>query len=297
MVSKILLSAISTPNVSDVDKTVTQIGSVAELINKYGPFIVILSVFIVVFLLVLGYVIHANQKMNKQIMESQKNSATINQEMMKEMINSFIDMAKAEKDSEREKEDKEERKHKKLVSTYIDSSLAFKDASRIAMAKIKCERIAIYLFHNGNSTPYGYSFAKMSCVHEWTMRGSDTIRGKTHVNIPLYAFSTIVESLASDGEFAIGNIYEHGILSADEQVFQFISGSTTRALFALAIKSNDNELAAFTIAEFKEVQDFASEEIYNNIKDALKTMNDNIISIVINDDYRENFTNSNAGDN
>lgn len=293
MVSTILLSTVITPSVSDVDKTVTQIGSISELINRYGPFIVILSVFIVVFLIVLGYVIHTNQRMNRQIMDSQKNSANINQEMMREMINSFIDIAKAEKESEKEKEDK---KHKKIVSTYIDSSLAFKDASRIAMAKIKCERIAIYLFHNGNSTPYGYSFAKMSCVHEWTMRGSDTIRGRTHVNIPLYAFSSIVESLVADGELAIGNIYEHGILSADEQVFQFVSGSTTRALFALAIKSDENDLAAFTVAEFKEAQDFASEDIYSNIKDALKTMNDNIISIVINDDYRENFTISNAGD-
>lgn len=286
-----ILSVATSPAISPkVDGTINQIGTVAGMIEKYGPFIVILAVFIVIFLGVLAYVIHNNQTMNKRIMESQKQAADMNQEMMKEMVKTFIDMAKADREEEKEKEDEEKEKHKKIVSAYIDSSLAFKDASRIAMSKIRCERIAIYLFHNGNSTPYGYSFAKMSCVHEWTMRGSDTIRGRTHVNIPLYAFSNMVEALVKDGELAVGNIYEHGIISADEQVFQFISGSTTRSLFALAIKSlDDNELVAFTVAEFKDPQDFSNEEVYNAIKDALKTMNDNIYSIVVNDEYRDNY--------
>lgn len=275
----------------DLSNTVNQIGSVAALIEKYGPFIVILSVFIIVFLFILGYVIRNNQKMNKQIMDTQKQSAEANQQMMNDMLKTFMDIVKERDEEEDEKEAEENNKHKKIVSAYIDSSLAFKDASRIAMSKIRCERIAIYLFHNGNSTPYGYSFAKMSCVHEWTMRGSDTIRGKTHVNIPLYAFSSIVETLVKDNEYVIGNIYEHGILSADEQVFQFISGSTTRALFALAIKSAEGELAAFTIAEFKEAQDFSSNEVYINVKNTLETMNANIYSIVVNEEYRDNFSN------
>lgn len=285
-----ILSAAASPAVtSAIDSSIKGVQSVAELLEKYGPFIVILAVFIVVFLGVLAYVIHNNQKMNKQIMDAQKKSAENNQQIMNDMIKSFIDMAKEQKE-EREREVEAEQKHKKIVSAYIDSSLAFKDASRIAMAKIRCERVAIYLFHNGNSTPYGYSFAKMSCVHEWTMRGSDTIRGRTHVNIPLYAFSTIVEALVKDSEMAIGNIYEHGILSADEQVFQFISGSTTRALFALAIKDrDDDELVAFTVAEFTEPQDFSSKEVYSSVKDALQTMNDNIYSIVVNDEYRDSF--------
>ena len=276
---------------TDLSNTVNQIGSVAALIEKYGPFIVILSVFIIVFLFILGYVIRNNQKMNKQIMDTQKQSAEANQKMMNDMLKTFIDIVKERDEEEDEKEAEENNKHKKIVSAYIDSSLAFKDASRIAMSKIRCERIAIYLFHNGNSTPYGYSFAKMSCVHEWTMRGSDTIRGKTHVNIPLYAFSSIIETLVKDNEYVIGNIYEHGILSADEQVFQFISGSTTRALFALAIKSAEGELAAFTIAEFKEAQDFSSNEVYINVKNTLETMNANIYSIVVNEEYRDNFSN------
>ena len=270
-----MLSATTGTDIISTDS----ISSVSELISKYGPFIVILAVFIVIFMAVIAYIIHCNQKMNNQILQSQKKNSEANQEMMTEMIKTLIDMAKNDKEEEKERENEEDKKHKRLVSAYIDSSLAFKDASRIAMSKIRCERIAVYLFHNGNSTPYGYSFAKMSCVHEWSMRGSDTIRGRTHANVPLYAFSTIVEALVKDGELAIGNIFEHA-----------------RSLFALAIKSKDEELVAFTVAEFKDPQDFSSTEIYNNVKDALKTMNDNIYSIVVSDEYRDNYETSTGED-
>ena len=279
------------------DITTDQVSNMAGIINQYGPTVVILAVFILIFIVLLSFIIKSNHKMNQQMLESQKTASEANQKMMQEMFDTCMSLIKQDKTDKSEDDedgdaDKKKEKKKNIVSIYIDSSLAFKDASRIAMNKIKCERIAIYLFHNGNHTPYGYPFAKMSCVHEWNIRGSNTVRGTNHVNIPLYAFSTIVESLVSDGEFVIGNIYDHGILSADEQVFQFISGSTIRALFALGIKDKNGELAAFTIAEFKDAQDFSSHEVYDNTKNALQTMNDSIYSIIVNDEFRERYNES-----
>lgn len=274
--------------------TTEEIGGVAKLINEYGPTVVILSIFIIIFIAIIYFILRSNQKMNEQMLESQKSASQTNQQMMQDMFNTCMDLIRngSSNDDSDDDDQQEKPKKKNIVSTYIDSSLAFKDASRIAIGKIKCDRIAIYLFHNGNHTPYGYPFAKMSCVHEWTMRGSNTVRGVNHVNIPLYAFSTIVESLVKDGEFVVSNIYEHGMLSADEQIFQFISGSSIRALFALGIKDKNNELAAFTIAEFKDPQDFSSQEVYDNVKNALKVMNDNVYSIVINDEFRESYNES-----
>lgn len=265
----------------------------ASILDQYGPTIVIVSVFILLFIGIVVFILRINNKMNQQMIQSQQAAIEANHKMTEEMFNTCMAMIRPKQEDEKDDDDDSDEKPKKkknIVSIYIDSSLAFKDASRIAMSKIKCERIAIYLFHNGNHTPYGYPFAKMSCVHEWNVRGSNTVRGANHVNIPLYAFSTIVESLVKDGEFVVGNIYEHGILSADEQVFQFISGSTIRALFALGIVDKNNELAAFTIAEFKEAKDFSSHETYTNVKDALVTMNSNIYSIIINDEFRESYS-------
>ena len=283
-----LSNSSEVPSVSD---TIDQVSDATKLINQYGPTVVIIAVFLIVFIGLLFFILRSNHKMNEQMIEAQKAASKANQKMMQDMFDTFKSLVTKDRKTENEddNEDEERPKKKKIVSAYIDSSLAFKDASRIAIGKIKCERIAIYLFHNGNHTPYGYPFAKMSCVHEWTLRGSNTIRGATHVNIPLYAFSNIVEALVKDGEFVIGNIYDHGIISADEQVFQFISGSTIRALFALGIKDKDGDLAAFTIAEFKDPQDFSDEEVYKNVKDALSTMNDSIYSIIVNDEFRNSY--------
>ena len=286
------LSSTSSEVSNNVSNTIDQVGNTASLINQYGPTVVILAVFLLIFISIMAFILRSNHNMNKQMLESQQSAATAQQKMMQDMFDTCMSLIKKENSKDNDEEDEEEEtkpKKKKIVSAYIDSSLAFKDASRIAIGKIKCERIAIYLFHNGNHTPCGYPFAKMSCVHEWTIRGSNTVRGTTHVNIPLYAFSTIVESLSKDGEFVVGNIYEHGLISADEQVFQFISGSTIRALFALGIKDKDGDLAAFTIAEFKDSQDFSAEETYKNVKDALTMMNESIYSIIVNDDFRNSY--------
>lgn len=287
------LSSTSSEVSDNVSNTIDQVGNTASLINQYGPTVVILAVFLLIFISIMAFILRSNHMMNKRMLESQQSAATAQQKMMQDMFDTCMSLIKKESSKDDEEEDEEDEspkpKKKKIVSAYIDSSLAFKDASRIAIGKIKCERIAIYLFHNGNHTPYGYPFAKMSCVHEWTTRGSNTVRGTTHVNIPLYAFSTIVESLSKDGEFVVGNIYEHGLISADEQVFQFISGSTIRALFALGIKDKDGDLAAFTIAEFKDPQDFSAEETYKNVKDALTMMDESIYSIIVNDDFRNSY--------
>ena len=281
------VTALSSSEVPSMSDTVDQVSDATKLINQYGPTVVIIAVFLLLFIGLLFFILRSNHKMNQQMIEAQQAASKANQKMMQDMFDTFKSLV-VNKDKDDEDDDDKPKK-KKIVSAYIDSSLAFKDASRIAIGKIKCERVAIYLFHNGNHTPYGYPFAKMSCVHEWTLRGSNTVRGTTHMNIPLYAFSNIVESLVKDGEFVIGNIYDHGIISADEQVFQFISGSTIRAIFALGIKDKDGELAAFAIAEFKDAQDFSDEETYKNIKDALSTMNDSIYSIVVNDEFRNNY--------
>ena len=285
------LSSTSSEVSGNMSNTMDQVSDATKLINQYGPTVVIIAVFLILFIGLLVFILRSNHRMNQQMLEAQKNASENNQKMMQDMFDTFKTLVvnNKDKDDEDDEEDKKKPKKKKIVSAYIDSSLAFKDASRIAISKIKCERVAIYLFHNGNHTPYGYPFAKMSCVHEWTLRGSNTIRGTTHMNIPLYAFSTIVESLVKDGEFVIGNIYDHGIISADEQVFQFISGSTIRSLFALGIKDKDGDLAAFTIAEFKDAQDFSDEETYKNVKDALSMMNESIYSIIVNDEFRNTY--------
>ena len=283
---------------------VQQVSEVAGTLNNFGITATVLAVFIVIFIVVIGVVLLLIKKMNENINESNKKSNEAITQLSQQMLDAVLGLvnaknsitAQSQDSSEDNQRDEHNKEHKRIISTYIDSSLAFKDAAKLASKTIGCDRVAIYLFHNGNHSPYGYPFAKMSCIHEYTVRGSSTIRGYNHVNIPLYAFSTIVESLQKDNEYAISDMFTQGILGPDEQIFQFIMGASVKAMFILGIRDNDNELAAFSIAEFKDPQDFSVQEIYQNTKDALGVLNSNIRSIVINDKFRNDYAKQNKED-
>lgn len=295
--------ALASTGEINIEDTSNAVINFAEIINKYGELAVILAVFLICFVGLLVIMIRNNRKFLNQLVESNNSNQSNNQELVNKIVEACIDQLDmrnrtSTKEVIEEVNKKEEDSHKSVVSVYINANLAFKDASRIAMSNIKCQRVAIYLFHNGNSTPYGYPFAKMSCVHEWTMKGTSTVRGHDQVDVPLYAFVNIVEELAENGELAIGNIYDYSVVNNDEHILQFISGSNTHSIFMLAIKNADGCLAAFTVAEFKDAQDFSTGDSYNKIKSTLKTMNENIYSIVISNEFKNSFTNSvnNTGD-
>lgn len=279
---------------------INQVEQVAGIANKYGLTVTVLAVFLVLFMVFMGYQIITSDRNAKTMAENMKREAEQNREANQKMLEAIIAFANGTSISpnlsapaapQEPKDTHQEASNKQgnLMKGYIDSSIAFKDASRIAMEEIKCDRIAIYLFHNGNKSHYGYQFAKMSCIHEWTSRGIQTSRRTHHTNLPIYVFDSIVESLISDNEFVVGNISEYGILTDITQVQEFIAGSHVKAMFALGIRDHDNNLAAFTIAEFKDPRDFAEGSVYDSVKKALTTMNRNIISIIINDQFRSGF--------
>lgn len=283
---------------SDIVDTVSNLDTdavttVVELIDNYGAVVVVLGLFLVLFAAMIYYMISHNNKLVDQIMQSQKSAEETNTELVKSLLLQHVEKnaaaAKVAAHEAVEEENEKQRNHQKTaIASYIDANLAFKDASRIAMNKTGCQRIAIYLFHNGNTTPYGYHFAKMTCVHEWTRNSVATVRGQNQVDIPLFAFSNMIDSLAHKDYYYRTDIY--GKPNEDEQILKFIAGSDAVAMYAQAVKSReDDNIAAFIVAEFNEVG-ILTEDNKDQMKDALSTMADNIYSIIINTEFRTSYS-------
>lgn len=270
----------------------SQIENTANILNNYGPTVTILAIFILICLALFLIFAKYFRKMMDRILDGNINLNT--EDLIRQTVNNCVsEVMEMNKNTVMESIEasvkKEKESHKNIVSVYIDSEKVFKEASSAAMRELKCHRIAIYLFHNGNSTPYGYPFAKMSCVHEITDKGSYlTPRGHSHINVPLYVFSELIEDLSDDGECIVENVKELAA-NGDIQIGTFIQGDNVESIFAASIKNSDNCLVSFAIAEFQEKQDFSNEEYLNTIRSALHDMNNSIYHIVVSDEFVDNF--------
>lgn len=279
---------------TDVDGVVGGITTLADSISKNGPVIVICAVFIILFILIFLLFIKINNSMFKnmidQINSKNQENSTVTQKLLNHVLDDDDDDNKETHES-KDKDDKvkntEQSNHSKdLVGLYIDYTTAFKRESKNVINALRCDRVAVYVFHNGNQSLYGLPFIKMSCVYEDTIKGNMTIRGKTHMNLPLHLFNDFIENLYRDGEFA-GNIDDIEI--HDNSIREFLALSDAKAVFMRAIKKSDGSLAGFTACEFAEHMDFADENTYKNISSTVKDMNTAIRYIITDENFAKKY--------
>lgn len=293
------------PNV-DISNVTTGVVNISEAISKYGVAIVIMAVFFVIFMILIVIMLYSNTKMINQIIASKSASDQQDQTIISKFIDNALDakgvsskdeivntlsnelkesltpitqkleaMSKNEDHSEEDKNDY----HKDLVGAYIDINMAFKDISRETFTSLNCDRIAIYVFHNGNKSIHGLPFFKMSCIHEWTIHGTNTLRGKSHMDLPLHLFNDFIENLYQVGYYCTEDISAGK--KDDPSIEEFVSYSGTKSLYLMAIKDNENSLAGFVSAEFNHVETFEHDELRGrHVRIILENMVSHIAPII-----------------
>ena len=159
--------------------------------------------------------------------------------------------------------------HSDIVGAYIKVSLELKDICRTVDLKLGCSRVAIYVFHNGNSSLYGLPFFKMSCISEYySQTDIHQTRGKNHVDLPLHLFDDIVESLYNHDVYVSENVEDKA--KFDSCIEEFVRYSNAKALAAKGIKNDEGSLAGFIVAEFPNIDTFESDkERYNTVTSVL----------------------------
>lgn len=273
------------PNV-DISNVSTGVVNISEAISKYGIAIVIMAVFFVIFMILIVIMLYSNTRMINQIIASKSASDQQDQNIISKFIDNALDAKGVSSKDEivntlsnelkesltpitqkleslskatEENSDNKDDYHKDIVGAYIDINMAFKDISRSTLSSLNCDRIAIYVFHNGNKSMHGLPFFKMSCIHEWTLHGSNTLRGKSHIDLPLHLFNDFIENL-----YQVGYYYTEDIskgMEDDPSIKEFITFSGTKSLYLISIKDNEDSLAGFVSAEFNHVETFEQNEL------------------------------------
>lgn len=271
-----------------IDDSSQAVDTLARDINEYGVAVVIMAVFFVVFLVLVFLILKNNAKMMTQIIDRQDKSDKLEGEVLSRLVDNVLgNKSRNGKVDSKEKSNIktdqsvetqnttessiDEEVHKDLVGAYIDVNMAFKDASRLTQTALNCDRVAIYVFHNGNKSMHGLPFFKMSCIHEWTNRGSNTLRGKSHIDLPLHLFSDFVEDLWKNGIYRSENVAKS--IEADASIEGFVAFSKTKALYMEAVKDDNGIIAGFVVVEFENEDTFEQDSARDaEVKSALDKM-------------------------
>lgn len=254
------------------------VDGIAGSISEYGILAVVLAVFFLIFIALFALIIRSNSKMVNGILQGKTHSNKFEEDMLNKLINYEMEKTKQQakpqdenllaeidrlkKQVETLEREKGDDYHKDLVGAYIDINMAFKDASRMALKALKCDRIAIYVFHNGNTSMLGLPFFKMSCIHEWNSRVTNTLRGKSHTEMPLHLFHDFIEDLWKTGVYKAENVDMSA--KTDGSIAEFVAFSNVKSLYIEAIKNADEAITGFVVAEFSHVDTFESDETRNN---------------------------------
>lgn len=276
-----LTASTNTPSVvSDIGDAVDGVSNFAKAIDEYGYMVVLMAIFFLIFIALVFLVLRNNTKMMTQLFSRQQSSDNMEQEILKKLVETIL-ASKANRDKEQANEVKQEfdkaikpmhdaleafvdekkkddEYHKDLVGAYIDVNMAFKDASRTALSTIDCSRIAIYVFHNGNKSMHGLPFFKMSCVHEWTNGGNNTLRGKSHIDMPLHLYNDFIEDLWKTGVYKTENVSNTATI--DNSIEEFVAFSDTKSLYLVGIRDENHVLEGFVVAEFNNEEYFNHDE-------------------------------------
>lgn len=265
---------------SEAEEALDAVDKMSKTIVDYGPLVVLLSIFFLIFIVLIAVILRSNFKMTRQIVNRNNSNGKLEEEVIKKFVNGALSELTKDQDIEGaiarqlkpledaihdiqhgHEHDDENDYHRDLVGAYIDVNMAFKDASRTALKDLKCDRIGIYIFHNGNESMLGLPFFKMSCIHEWTSTGQNTLRGKSHSNMPLHLFNDFIEDLWRSGVYRSENVDE--TIKIDPSIKEFISFSKTKSLYIMAIKNDSDAITGFVVAEFDNTDTFEHNEARN----------------------------------
>ena len=123
---------------------------IAKAISDYGPYAVILGIVLALFI----YSIYNNHKMYKKFQEqSMKNNEEYKNGMV-EITNKMVDQILEMYDKKKPTEENEP----ELMKTFVKLRESMHDYCKDCMDKLKVDRLAIYLFHNGAHSTHGIKF-------------------------------------------------------------------------------------------------------------------------------------------
>lgn len=247
-----------------------EVGKLSEVIYNYGPTVVIIAAFIILFILVILYILRIQQKSNEHMLEEHKL-----------LIQSLIEMQKS---TEEEPVKKEKPINKDLMNSFMKISNVLKSHIAANVVMLDARRIGVYLFHNGTHATSGFPFFKFSCICE-KMTNPHDARIRYHKDFPVNLIGDFVNDIYNK---TTDKYYDPNHTEPLDPVFIKLLCNEEDKCLIRGIFDTDSNLLGFILAEFR-VDHFDSSS-YSTKSDIMDQLAANITPILefsdINNTYK-----------
>lgn len=230
-----------------------EVSHYADLINKYGVSTVIISVFIVVLFVLVGYLLRNSKKTNDQVVKQQQ-----------ELLNLLM-----EKKNEPIQIQQEVKKEPDLVQKFLQIDSSIKNILKEVSEELQTSRLSVYVFHNNVYSSHGLPFFKTSCICEIIKKNIGVCKTiGIHTNLPLQMFDNSIANIYKNGKVSIVDIDD----ATDEFVHDspviigMLKNNNIKSATSITIYDHDNNMLGILIAEFCEQKD---EEFLESVEKVL----------------------------
>ena len=197
--------------------------SLAFLMYKFGPAIVIISSFLMLFIVILFYFLKQQQATNSNIMKEHQ-----------QLLQTLIEKNDAKEDT------------KELVKIYTKVVTNMNRIMNEYSGIVNSLRISVYLLHNGSYGITKFPFLKFSCVGE-SIRNSFFNHVSNHIDYPVNLLSEFITDLSNNNSLIkIGNTNE---CFKDTIINKLIINANNNYIIK-SILSSDSILIGFILIEF-----------------------------------------------
>jgi len=246
---------ITTTIIDDNNNTVDQVKNYSQLIHTYGASAVIISVFVIMLLCVLAYILHNNQKTNNQLIKQQQ-----------ELVNMLVNMAENGKRIEEDKTKPKIIKEPNLVELFLNINGSIKDALKEISDELHADRTSVYVFHNGVFSSHGLPFFKISCVCEIVRKNTGVIKNlNNHSGLPLQMFDNTISSIYKNGSMIIIDSDDdlNDMVNNNPILCGMLKNNSIRSAAGIAIYDHDSNIMGILMVEYVDKKELSDLEEAN----------------------------------
>lgn len=244
--------------------TVTGADTIASLMTSYGPVMTIISVFLMLFVCILFFLIRNQQKSNENIMNEHK---LLIENLLKNKVSEEQEKMYHTGFAMPMNSHSEHLHIQETIKTVSKISRTLKEKLEKHISEYNIARGGIYLFHNGHYSLSGFPFFKFSCICEYVSKFTYA-RMKSHNQFPVNLMSDFMTFLLEDGLYYLND--DNKNYTELDPIIEKMLTDKGHPFIIKGIRNTEDDIIGFLICEYESLNREELDKINGDIITLIK---------------------------